>query len=109
MGEKITYKITVKNDGNLTITGIKVKDELTDDEWTIDSLAPGESKEFTAEYKVSENDAKTGKVVNVATASGTSPDPDIPDVPVTPGTNTEPVAIPFTAASASNTVGDCFE
>ena len=31
------------------------------------------------------SDAETGSVVNVATASGTSPDQDKPNVPVTPG------------------------
>ncbi|MBO4677531.1 MAG: S-layer homology domain-containing protein, partial [Oscillospiraceae bacterium] len=94
VGEKITYKITVTNDGNLTITDITVEDELTGDCWTIASLAPDESKEFTAEYVVTEADAKVGEVVNVATAKGTSPDPDEPDVPVTPGEDPEPVEEP---------------
>ena len=94
LDEKITYKITVKNDGNLTVTKIEVEDELTGDKWTIDALEPGESKEFTAEYMVTEADAKAGEVVNVATAKGTSPDPDKPDVPVTPGEDPEPVEKP---------------
>ncbi len=89
-GEEITYKITVKNDGNLTIKDITVTDELTGDEWTIASLAPGAEKEFTASYTVTEADAKVGEVVNVATAKGTSPDPDKPDVPVVPGEDPEP-------------------
>ena len=90
LGDTIEYKITVKNDGNLTITDIKVTDELTKDEWTIDSLAPGETKEFTAEYEVTEADILNGSVKNVATATGTSPDPDQPDVPVTPGDTDDP-------------------
>ena len=89
-GEEITYKITVKNDGNLTIKDITVTDELTGDEWKIASLAPGAEKEFTASYTVTEADAKVGEVVNVATATGTSPDPDKPDVPVVPGEDPEP-------------------
>ncbi len=89
-GEEITYEITVKNDGNLTIKDITVTDELTGDEWTIASLAPGAEKEFTASYTVTEADAKVGEVVNVATAKGTSPDPDKPDVPVVPGEDPEP-------------------
>ena len=63
LDEKITYKITVKNDGNLTITKIEVKDELTGDAWTIDALKPGESKEYTAEYVVTEADILAGEVV----------------------------------------------
>ncbi len=94
LGETITYEITVTNDGNLTITDITVEDELTGDEWTIESLAPGANETFTAEYVVTEEDAKAGEVVNVATAKGTSPDPDKPDVPVDPGEDPEPVEEP---------------
>ena len=93
-GEKITYKITVLNDGNLTITNIKVEDELTGDEWTLDSLAPGLSAEFEAEYTVADKDIIAGKVLNVATATGTSPDPDEPIVPVTPGEKEDPTEDP---------------
>ena len=90
LGQTINYTITVINDGNLTITDIRGTDDLTGDEWTIDSLAPGESKEFTAEYVVTEADILAGKVVNVATAKGTSPDPEDPDVPVVPGEKEDP-------------------
>ncbi len=91
LGEEITWNVTVINDGNLTITDITVTDELTGDEWTIESLAPGEESEvFTASYTVTENDIENGSVLNVATAKGTSPDPDNPDVPVTPGEDEEP-------------------
>ena len=90
LGETIAYKITVTNDGNLTITDIAVTDELTgntgEDAWTIASLAPGGSKTFEAKYTVTEKDILAGKVVNVATATGTSPDPKEPEVPVEPGT-----------------------
>ena len=88
--EEITYKITVTNDGNLTVTDIVVEDELTGDEWTIESLEPGASEEFTTSYTVTEEDVKNGKVLNVATGKGKSPDPDEPDVPVTPGEDPEP-------------------
>ena len=94
LGETITYKITATNDGNLTLTNVIVEDALTgnagEKAWTIESLAPGESKEFTAEYVVTEADILAGKVVNVATAKGTSPDPDKPDVPVVPGEKEDP-------------------
>ena len=89
VGEKITYIITVTNDGNVTVTGVQVTDELTgnvgDLAWNVDSLAPGESREFTAEYTVTKEDAQAGKVHNVAAAQGNSNDPEKPDVPVTPG------------------------
>ncbi len=94
LDETITYEITVINDGNLTITDITVTDELTGDEWTIDSLAPGESETFKAEYIVTEEDVLAGTVLNVATAEGTSPDPEEPEVPVVPGEDPEPTDSP---------------
>ena len=95
LGETISYKITVKNDGNLTITKIEVKDDLTGDSWTIASLAPGAtSEEFTTSYTVTEADIQKGEVLNVATATGTSPDPKEPEVPVTPGEDPEPTDEP---------------
>ena len=94
IGEKITYQITVTNDGNLTAANLVVTDELTgnsgENAWKIESLAPGESKVFTAEYTVTEADAQAGKVVNTAAASGTSPDPEKPELPTTPGTKEVP-------------------
>ena len=90
LGETIKYQIVAKNAGNLTITNIKVTDELTGDAWTIKSLAPGKSETFTAQYTVTEKDILAGKVVNVATATGTSPDPENPEVPVTPGEKEDP-------------------
>jgi len=91
LGDEITYQITATNDGNLTITDITVTDALTGDEWTVASLAPGASSVFTASYTVTEADVTAGQVVNMATATGTSPDPDEPDVPVTPGEDTETI------------------
>ena len=108
LGETITYEITAKNDGNLTVTGITVSDELTGDQWTVNKLAPGESKSFTAKHTVTEADVVAGKVLNVATAKGTSPDPDKPDVPVTPGEKEDPtdtqkpgISVTKTASAAS--------
>lgn len=89
LGERIQYLVTVTNSGNLTITDIIVTDEKTQNEWPINSLAPGESREFTPSYDVQTGDVADGEVFNVATAEGTSPDPDRPDVAVTPGEDPE--------------------
>ncbi|MBQ9890003.1 MAG: DUF11 domain-containing protein [Firmicutes bacterium] len=89
-GETIEYKITVKNDGNLTIEEIEVADDLTGDKWTIESLAPGEEKVFTTSYVVTEKDAAAGKVVNVATADGHNKFDD-DETPNDPGTTETPV------------------
>ena len=93
-GEKITYEITVTNDGNVTISNIEVTDDLTGDKWTIDSLAPNESAEFKTEYTVTEADQDAGEVLNVATATGT--DPEGEDPTVVPGKDPEPTKKRFT-------------
>ena len=87
--EKIEYKITVKNDGNLTIEDITVSDDLTGEKWTVKSLAPGEEESFTTSYTVTEADAKAGKVVNVATADGHNQFDD-DDTPTEDGTTDTP-------------------
>ncbi|MBB3279254.1 DUF7507 domain-containing protein [Slackia isoflavoniconvertens] len=103
LGETIEYAITVTNTGNLTATGVKVSDANADNfgEKTIESLAPGASETFTASHTVTEADVLAGKVNNVATAKGTSPDPTAPEVPVTPGEDTkivDPVNTTLTVA-----------
>ncbi|MGM9952647.1 MAG: InlB B-repeat-containing protein [Intestinibaculum porci] len=93
LGDTITYKIHAKNTGNLTLTNIVVKDDLTKSSWTIAKLLPGEtSQDLIATYKVTESDIKVGKIVNVATVDHIDdPTPDNPDDPapeVTPGKET---------------------
>ena len=96
LGEKIVYSIHVVNDGNLTVSNVKVSDVNADNfgEKVIESLAPGASEDFEATHTVTEADVLAGTVTNVATAKGTSPDPNAPEVPVTPGTKDEPTDTP---------------
>ena len=56
IGEKVAYRTTVTNDGNLTISDIVVVCDLTGDEWKIASLIPGEQKTFFHEYTITESD-----------------------------------------------------
>ncbi len=69
-GETITYEITVKNEGNLTLKNVKISDPLTGDNWTLTALAPGASQKYTAKHKVTQAEASAGSVVN--TVSGTA-------------------------------------
>ena len=75
VGDVISYSVTVKNSGNVTLTSVKATDELVD--VNLDpiaaTLSPGESKEFVANYTVTQEDASAGTVVNIATASATPP------------------------------------
>jgi len=82
VGETITYEITVKNTGNTTITGITVTDDLTGEDFTIDSLAAGATSDtFKVSYTVTDADVLAGSVSNTATAKGTAQDPENPDDP----------------------------
>ena len=77
LGERIEYKITVTNDGTAELTDITVTDDLTGDEWTIDSLAAGKSEVFTTSYTITEADILSGKgITNKAEAEGSDPDGD---------------------------------
>ena len=81
LGEVISYTITVTNKGNVPFTNVVVVDEMTGDEWTIETLNVGETKTFETSYTVTSDDIKAGKVLNVVTAKGDPiPDPD-PIVP----------------------------
>ena len=85
LGEKITYTITVTNDGNVPYTNVEVVDELTGDKWTIEELPVGATETFTAEYIVTSDDILAGTVLNSVTAKGDEiPDPDPENPPHIP-------------------------
>ena len=82
LNETITYTITVKNTGNVTVTGINVADLVTvGDEnrqaATVNAeafaLKPGEDKSFEYTYKVQQSDLGK-KIINTATATGSDPE-----------------------------------
>ncbi|MGB4243051.1 MAG: hypothetical protein WBK42_05780 [Dethiobacteria bacterium] len=66
-GDLITYYVKVTNTGNVTLTGIQVRDDMLGLNETIDSLSPGESRTFTGTYTVKESDLE-GNLVNTASA-----------------------------------------
>lgn len=73
-GESISYTITVKNVSEYTAYDIVVVDELAKGYWTIDSLAPGAEKSFTATME----NVAAGSVKNVVVVSWNDGD-EIPD------------------------------
>ncbi|MCR1785275.1 DUF11 domain-containing protein [Nocardioides carbamazepini] len=76
-GETIAYTFTVRNDGNVTVTGVSVDDPMVSGIVPASvTLAPGGSQTFTADdYVVTQTDIDNGgPIVNRASASGTGPD-----------------------------------
>ncbi|MBH0116707.1 DUF11 domain-containing protein [Salinibacterium sp. NG253] len=80
-GDIIDYSFTVRNSGNVTLTGVTLTDPLTGLSaltytWptaTDGVLAPGQSATAVATYELTQADVDAGKVDNTVTAEGTTP------------------------------------
>jgi uncharacterized repeat protein (TIGR01451 family) len=77
-GDIISYTFTVRNEGNVTLSGITLTDVLPGlviSGGPIASLAVGgvDNATFTGSYAISQADINLGRVENSATVSGTSP------------------------------------
>ncbi len=100
VGDKIEYTFTVKNEGNVKVTKLKLNDaklKLKDVSFTPSELAPGKSTTYTATYTVTTADIEAGVVSNTAVADGK--DPDGKTVSDTSGTDTDndtPTEVPLT-------------
>ncbi|WP_397545114.1 beta strand repeat-containing protein, partial [Salinibacterium sp.] len=80
LGNVITYRFTLSNSGNQTITGASVTDPkpgLSAISFTwpgaVGVVAPGQSATGTATYLVTQADVDAGSTSNSATAAGTAP------------------------------------
>ncbi|WP_231374538.1 DUF11 domain-containing protein, partial [Leifsonia sp. 109] len=80
VGDTITYTFSAENDGNVTLTGVKIDDVLPGLSpltytWlnTPGILAPKEIVTATATYQVTQADIDAGHVANAATATGNPP------------------------------------
>ena len=118
-GDTITYVLTGTNNGNVTLTGVTIRDEkkgLSELEFTWPGapgvLAPGESVTATATLQLSQSDIDAGHVNNTASAVATDPDGTeiddeaTVDVPVTVEPRLEVVKTADTSAISSAQVGD---
>ncbi|UUW91508.1 DUF7507 domain-containing protein [Pimelobacter simplex] len=75
-GEKIAYSFTVRNNGNVTVSGVAVDDPMVSGISPASAtIAPGGQQVFTAgDYTVTQADVDSGgPIVNRASASGTAP------------------------------------
>lgn len=78
-GDTVTFTFTVRNAGNVTVSGISLLDDMPQlsavefGAWpgAVDTLAPGDSVTATAGYTLTQNDLDSGTVFNDATVSAT--------------------------------------
>jgi uncharacterized repeat protein (TIGR01451 family) len=101
VGDVITYTLSAKNTGNVTLTGVSLVDtnpELTPlvyGSWpggVSGTLPPGETVFATTTHTITQADVNAGSVLNTATASGTSQ--------VTPTVTSAPASVTTTTAAA---------
>lgn len=104
-GDTIHYVFTVVNNGNVTLSGVTIQDEMTglgtiQYDWNGSSdvltpervLSPGESVTAAADYRLTQADIDAGKVLNTAKAIGKTPqgatvegpDEDLREIPSVP-------------------------
>ncbi|WGM19959.1 hypothetical protein QEH68_18335 [Paenarthrobacter sp. OM7] len=105
-GDTIAYTFVVTNNGNVTISDVKVNDPKVGTVVCPETvLAPGQSVTCSTEapYVVTEEDEAAGKGVNTATATGT--DPDNGGVTSNEDSTETPVTAPAPALTIEKTAG----
>ncbi len=75
LDDSLTYKIIATNTGNQTLTNVTVSDNLTGDNTSCPSVAPGATCELTVVYVVTQSDVDAGVINNVGTADSDQTDP----------------------------------
>ncbi|WP_236642010.1 Ig-like domain-containing protein [Dokdonia sinensis] len=74
-GDEIQYTFTIRNNGNVTVTGITINDPILTVVGGPIDLDPGQTDAttFTGVYTIMQADVEAGQVLNQATALGTDP------------------------------------
>lgn len=79
-GQRVDYRFTVTNTGNVTLTGVAVTEPAFTGTGPAPlvacpegGLAPGQSRTCTASYTVTQADVSAGALTNAALATGTPP------------------------------------
>jgi uncharacterized repeat protein (TIGR01451 family) len=126
VGDRITYTYTIKNTGNVTLTGVVPTDAgpkfnntagtaaLSPFSPASATLAPNATQDFTATYTLSQTDINNGAgitngVTNTAAATGTQPDGGTTTAASTTATSTiaetSTLAVTKTAAAPTTNLG----
>ncbi|MDA0958229.1 MAG: OmpA family protein [Proteobacteria bacterium] len=70
VGDTLTFKVTLLNDGDVTLSQVNVKDDrISPSSQSCPRVVPGESCELSGTYKVTQADVDAGSVVNKAAAT----------------------------------------
>lgn len=105
-GEKVSYTFSIRNDGNSSLSNIRLTDSLLGftDRKVADSIAIGGTKEYSAPeaITVTADQARNGKIDNTATVKGTPPS-GMSDVTAT-GKATVPTVAPAPKLTLEKTV-----
>ncbi|WP_375279678.1 hypothetical protein [Pseudooctadecabacter sp.] len=129
VGETVTFQITIRNTGNVTLTGVAVSDDtLTRADGTPltltsgptfagandgsgnGTLKVGETATYNATYVLTQPDVDAGGIANVATGTGTPPSgPPATDPVDTPATVTIPAMPSITMDKVLSAGGPNFD
>ena len=81
-GDVVTYTITVKNTGNVTLNDVKVDDDMINLHEVVNGLAPNTETSFTGTYTVKQQDIDDQKVItNIVTVGETTTTEEITPEP----------------------------
>ena len=75
-GDIVTYTVTVRNAGTVTLTEVTLTDtlvELSAEQAAVGTLLPGEEKTVSYPYEITAADVEAGRVDNTAEAKGRDP------------------------------------
>jgi uncharacterized repeat protein (TIGR01451 family) len=70
VGEVITFTIVVKNTGGVVLNNVVASESLSQDNWSIPTLAVSDSVTFTTTYTISASDMDNGQVTNYGQTVG---------------------------------------
>ncbi len=112
VGQVISYSFAVLNTGNVTLTSGSVTDpRIPSLSCAITNLAPGATRNCTANYTVTQADVDAGQIVNTAKATaatsqgGSATGTSTLTTPIAPGSGTKIAAIDKIADTATFVVG----
>jgi len=93
-GQEVEYTFEVTNTSNVTLKDVVVDDPMLGGEITVSPsiLAPGQSTSITKTYTVTTEDIASGSINNIATATGTPPNPNDEPPKSPPAEDEVPVA-----------------